>query len=316
MNFNLTDLSDFINRIDDKDIERVINALAERKKTNNVISGFRDLFQSGHILEVQTADDWVVYFDRIIEVDQDANRYYITLGMFPSNCATNEAVLNVPSNNLVSFSKDKPYFKSSDISINLWGDEYDVTELVACNLSRYSYSEPNEVVLNEPSAKVESISPLNQVSQGEVINTNEDKKDVGKKVICDFFINPINQWLKKDKKNTIMCEIIHKTFSKKDGSSLRSTTRDAFELKNITLDEDSNSIHFHSSRKKSDKQVVMDEFANTKAEWLQNNVFVISNEDDTFIMRFIFRNEIEGIVKSPEVIGFDISGYNNLANKS
>lgn len=122
-----------IDSINDEQLDAVICALNNRKKSATKRAVFDTLFNTGHILEVQYNDNSLIYLDKITKVYSKC----IQMRVWSTDIIVG---LEIDDQDAVAFSHDAPSFGCYRSKIIINGNEYKIRNLTSCRLNRGIYA--------------------------------------------------------------------------------------------------------------------------------------------------------------------------------
>lgn len=122
-----------IDAINDEQLDAVICALNNRKKSAAKRAVFDTLFNTGHILEVQYNDNSLIYLDKITEFYPN----YILMRVWATDIIVG---LEIDDQDAVAFSHDAPSFGCYRSKIIINDNEYKIRNLTSCRLNRGIYA--------------------------------------------------------------------------------------------------------------------------------------------------------------------------------
>lgn len=133
---------DIIDTIGVDDLDKVIELLKDKKRIHTAGDGFKQVFNSGHIIEIQYDKNCLVYVDRLINVNVAGNTASYTFGMFGTDGKITVTLSSKIDEHGFNFTSSLPYVQVLD-SLVFDNSNYKTTHLanalVVCKLMRGVY---------------------------------------------------------------------------------------------------------------------------------------------------------------------------------
>lgn len=133
---------DIIDTIGVDDLDKVIELLKDKKRIHTAGDGFKQVFNSGHIIEIQYDKNCLVYVDRLINVNVAGNTASYTFGMFGTDGKITVTLSSKIDEYGFNFTSSLPYVQVLD-SLVFDNSNYKTTHLanalVVCKLMRGVY---------------------------------------------------------------------------------------------------------------------------------------------------------------------------------